>query len=103
MGKSSQPPLKKESGGWRNGLPCKMFGTGHAGNDGNRYGKHTPSYRFVEQGCGQRKTKEGLQQLQLANGGNATLRQAAIPEYKTNQHAEQRDIGKSDEGGHVNV
>lgn len=55
-------------------LPCELAGSRHAGNDRGSHCKHGPGHRFMQQGCGQGQTEEGLKQLQLPNTGNAALR-----------------------------
>jgi hypothetical protein len=44
------------------------------------------------------QTEEWLQQLQLADGSDAALGKAAIPEHETDQHAEERHIGEAKPG-----
>src|SRR3546814_15560043 len=61
----------------------------HAQDDGHGHRKHHRRHRFVQKGGGQRQTEEGLQALQLAHRGDAALRQAALPEDESDQHAEQ--------------
>ena len=48
-------------------LSGEFAGTCHAQDDCNGNGEHAQRYRLVQEGCGQRQTEEGLQQLQLAN------------------------------------
>ena len=53
----------------------------------------------MQQPARQRQAEERLQQLQLSDGGDAALRQAAIPENKPNPHAEHRDVNQRQPGG----
>ena len=46
--------------------------------------------------CGKQQAEEGLQQLQLADAGNAAQGEAAIPEDESDQHREDRDIGEAE-------
>jgi len=76
-------------------LSGKPLCPGNTGNDpdGNRH--HGHANRFRQDDPRQKQTKERLQQLQLPDPGNAAKRQSPIPEEKTDQHAEQRNITKT--------
>ena len=60
----------------------------HTCNDAGSNRGHGPGHRFMQERRRQRETDEGLEELQLTNSGDSALRQSAIPENKTYQHAE---------------
>ena len=58
--------------------------------------QHRPCDGFAEQRRGDGQPEERLQQLQLADGGDAALGKAAIPEDEADKHAEDRHVGQAD-------
>lgn len=46
------------------------------------------------------QAEKWLQELQLADGSDTALRQPFVPEHKSDQHAEQGNIGETDPRRH---